>query len=554
MDVCEINEFLEVSRSKLNEQRKTGKYCDFVIKTKDNKNFTVHKNILESVSEYFEEIFNKSSVSSLPYENLKLTNDGSNVYDLEIDITSNVLENVLEYLYTGHENINKDNVKETINIATTMKAEKLIDSCTKTIIEIVDNENCFEFLEFAEKLPPHNSENLTKKCAEIITKKIETENDLDTTKLVNLPYESIKSLLSCDRKICSDEKLYTTITQWITYDTENREKYIPDLLNFIQFGNISYEFALKNLFDNNNPLMKNEEFIRRITIAFTALCEEQYRRGKGHLPIIPLKTKSLYTIADNDIFVFDNDDNTFSRIVTNINHNNDGIKELFAYTTYDENLLICGGQLNNKILNNCEFYSLKENQWHTLPHMRVSRYRHRATTLKDCVYVCGGKNEDTVEVYDVGKSLWIDGPCLIENTEDPGLCTVGNSIYVLKRNCQRWDPRENNDWTILPYYSLSNDIYSAVGYENKIYGFTSKNIVTFDLRNNKWLNTTKKYEESYSGYIPHSCIIKDKIYTMSEYSDNKFLLHSYHAGDLSFRYYSFINMGDRKISHGLFSM
>lgn len=242
---------------------------------------------------------------------------------------------------------------------------------------------------------------------------------------------SIKNKNSIDKIINNnDENLFKILTQWITYDLENREKFLSILLNDINFENMRNDFIL-NFILKNCLLSDKIEILMKIRNTFTKFLENNSKfNERNQLVAMSKNTHQLYAIFGGDIKAYNSEETRFPATVSVVLDKN--IIQ-FGYSTLNgNNIFICGGSKYGIKFNHCEYYSLEESVWKSLPSMKIRRNTHSVVTLNNKIYVCGGQNERSVEIFDLGKNSWYDGPSIIDNQEWPGLCTFDNCIYVLK--------------------------------------------------------------------------------------------------------------------------
>lgn len=74
----------------------------------------------------------------------------------------------------------------------------------------------------------------------------------------------------------------------------------------------------------------------------------------------------------------------------------------------DGSIFVTGGVPDNKDLSSCEVFNIEKNEWSDLPDMLIARSQHGsvADTIKKCVYVIGGHENNRAERYNITTGIW----------------------------------------------------------------------------------------------------------------------------------------------------
>ena len=214
---------------RLEEMRRSGHlgFCDVILRV-ENQDFTSHKNILASCSDYFYAMFNGNMKESRERV-VKL-----NGVDPEI------MKHVLRYIYTGEILLQSENVELVLQAANLMLIKSLKDACCKYLINALNVGNCLGMQRFAEAYA----------CTELhetITKFVHenfgyvTHND----EFLHLSEYQLNSLLSSDElSVLNEEKVYEALVRWVKHDYRSRKRYFPDLIEHIRFPMISPDYLI----------------------------------------------------------------------------------------------------------------------------------------------------------------------------------------------------------------------------------------------------------------------------------------------------------------------
>ena len=214
----------------LNTQRQAGLLCDVNLKV-DGEEFPAHKGVLAANSSFFLTMFTTDM----------LEKDKSSV-SLRI-ISAAAMESVLEFMYTGQVQVNRDNVFELLEASSFLFVEKVKKACCQFLESIVDKENCFAILSIAHAF---SCNGLIQTVNQFVNRQF---NELAKTEsFLKLPKEEIiKFLSSDDIQIENEEQLLEIIIDWVNYDLEMRKDWFTQLLKLIRLPRIQEILDQKEL-------------------------------------------------------------------------------------------------------------------------------------------------------------------------------------------------------------------------------------------------------------------------------------------------------------------
>ena len=79
---------------------------------------------------------------------------------------------------------------------------------------------------------------------------------------------------------------------------------------------------------------------------------------------------------------------------------------------YEDSIIVTGGHGSQGKLSSVETYSFKAKSWTYLPSMKVAREGHCSCVFDGCIYVVGGRNTNSIEIYNGVTKSWL----LLETT------------------------------------------------------------------------------------------------------------------------------------------
>jgi kelch-like protein 11 len=130
------NEHGNIMLEKLRSQREEGRFCDVTLYV-EGKIFRAHRSVLASCSPYFDSILKMHRVVK---ERLTVTCQNSEVFQC-----------LINYMYTGNVNIDKENVNEMLRLANHFLVSKLKFHCEEYLEKSLDINNCLQVRLLAEK-------------------------------------------------------------------------------------------------------------------------------------------------------------------------------------------------------------------------------------------------------------------------------------------------------------------------------------------------------------------------------------------------------------------
>ncbi|KAL9956956.1 hypothetical protein ACROYT_G038523 [Oculina patagonica] len=139
ISAAEQASFLVELTKRLNMQRKHAHLCDITLVTKDAKEFNAHRNVLSAASLYFHKLLES---------NMKENREGKVRFE---EISGCIMEDVLEFIYTGDVEITQENSEDLIATANYLLIPGLKTVSGRFLEEQMTKSNCISTFYFAEK-------------------------------------------------------------------------------------------------------------------------------------------------------------------------------------------------------------------------------------------------------------------------------------------------------------------------------------------------------------------------------------------------------------------
>ena len=221
-----------------NHRKKHLKLCDIQL-TVGDRVFPVHRSILAACSPYFFAMFNG-----------ELKESKQSVVELK-DVDADVIESIIDFSYTGLLQITTENVEKILEHATLLQFPEVRHLCCVFLKEQLDPMNCIGIRHFVSL---HTCKRFLKVVDEFIKKHF--CEVITSEEFTSVPYDILKSLLSCDDlNVDCEERVYVAIVKWVKFDIKERSKYFYELLSEARLPLLSIKFIMKYV--DTEPLVRN---------------------------------------------------------------------------------------------------------------------------------------------------------------------------------------------------------------------------------------------------------------------------------------------------------
>nr|KAF6447275.1 kelch like family member 29 [Rousettus aegyptiacus] len=445
----------------LNLQRRAKAFTDLKIVV-EGREFEVHQNVLASCSLYFKDLIQRSvqDGSQSGREKLELV-----LSNLQAD----VLELLLEFVYTGSLVIDSANAKTLLEAASKFQFHTFCKVCVSFLEKQLTASNCLGVLAMAEAMQCGELYHMAKAFAlQIFPEVAAQEEILSISKDDFIAYVSNDSL-----NTKAEELVYETVIKWIKKDPTSRAQYAAELLAVVRLPFIHPSYLL-NVVDNEE-LIKSSEACRdlvneakRYHMLPHARQEMQTPRTRPRLSAGGME--SGVTLADVWCYMSLLDNwNLVSRMtVPRCRHNS---------LVYDGKIYTLGGLGVSGNVDHVERYDTITNQWEAVAPLPKAVHSAAATVCGGKIYVFGGVNEagraaGVLQSYVPQTNTWsfIESP-MIDNKYAPAV-TLNGLVFILggayARATTIYDPEKGNI-KAGPNMNHSRQFCSAVVLDGKIY-------------------------------------------------------------------------------------
>ena len=202
---------------RLTIERKQDYLCDITLVSKDNREFKAHRNVLSAASLFF---------CKLLQSNMKENREGIVRFE---EISGSVMEDVLEFIYTGTMEVTQENAEELIAAGNYLIIPGLKTASGRVLEREMSHINCISTFYLAEKYD----------CNELITnsRRFIHENIVSVAKLdefLHLEAKEIEKWISSDDITVKEEAdIFKIILDWVNHRGGERKTAFEELFGHV---------------------------------------------------------------------------------------------------------------------------------------------------------------------------------------------------------------------------------------------------------------------------------------------------------------------------------
>ena len=228
ISVTEQNPFCVEMMKRLNIQRKQGHLCDITLITKDDQELKAHRNILSAASPFF---------CKLLQSDMKENREG--IVRLE-EISGSVMEDVLEFIYTGTVEVTEENAEELVVATNYLLVPNLKTISGRFIQQQICELNCISTFYFAEKYDCGELLNDSKSFIHANFRSV-----ADMNEFLSLEAKEVERWISSDEIVVETEADVFQIAQkWVEHNKGERKAAFEELLRHVRLVFVSRDYLL----------------------------------------------------------------------------------------------------------------------------------------------------------------------------------------------------------------------------------------------------------------------------------------------------------------------
>ena len=533
IEKTEDHQFCVEMMKRLDIQRRNDHCCDVILEVGSGDHqarLKAHRIVLCAASPFFFNALNSE---------MKEKKEG--VIRLE-EMTKDVMEKVLEYLYTGHVDLSEATACDLMAAADYFLLPALKKLCGNVIAQALSYSSCIAAYYLAVR---YRCEELQKKARDFILANFVAV--AETEDFLNLSSTQVEEWISSDEIVVKEEEeVFSVLIKWIARN-ESRNQSVFDLFHHIRFIYINRDFLFSEIL--SNPLIKDNKECSSLVLDAMKLVfsgtEECYfaqpsrnclkthedvivARGcrKSTLCYLPSENKwyklanmlsvrlkysqttsschrKMYCIGGNTdgypAECYDPSTNTWTAMKSF-----DEAIQFAAVVTFRGLLYVIGGKDENEVqLSTVQTYNPETNLWQKIASLGIARSGICAVADKNFLYAVGGSRLKIVERFDATEKAWSRIAPTLEQRLNACGAAVNQKVFVFgglgnrateATFCEMFDPAINM-WSNITSTLVSRAYFiSAVSFKGKIYvcgcfeqdNSQEMSLQEYDVDSNEW--------------------------------------------------------------------
>ncbi|XP_019410259.1 PREDICTED: calicin [Crocodylus porosus] len=416
----------------LNKQRKNKEFCDVALSV-DQHVFYAHLSILAAVSSHV--------------KNLISSNDMKTGDELFIIIDPNFLgptlvEQLLDYFYTGKVLVSEKNVEELLKGAKYFSSESLRVHCSDYLLRSLKNSNCLCYLFLANTYELKEVANNA--YAGIRDNFHYWSGPEGISDLLRCPHQTFGKLLKDeDLHVQNEDQAFLALLQWVKHKRGEREKYFKKFFPYIHLTGVSTKTLMAAirevpLFESHSePLGHIETTLRDRKQESPQSLLLLQRKGALMDSVVILGGQKEHGRFNDGVFAYIIEENIWLKL-TEMPYK----AAALSATSVGRYIYVSGGTTEQiSGLRTAWRYDMENNSWTKLPDLPVGLVFHTMVTCGGVVYSVGGssvprKYISSIYKYDEKKEKWTLAGKMSIPMDATALITKGEKlIYIVTGRC-----------------------------------------------------------------------------------------------------------------------
>ena len=377
--------------------------------TKDDKEFKAHRNVLSAASPFF---------FKLLQSDMRENREGIVRFE---ETSGAVMEDVLEFIYTGSVEVTQENCKDLIAAANYLLIQSLKTVSERFLERQMSESNCISTFYFAEK---YQCEELITNTRKFIHANFASVAEMD--EFLNLEAKEVERWISSDEiSVAVEADMFKIVLKWIEQDKSERKASFEELFRHVRLTSLSRDFLLDVV--TNEHVQEQFGCLRLVS---DALKLKDFS-GEENVPQSPrkgLESRAIVACGGEYTLCYIPEKDEWKRLADGlrsercedtqiINHRD----QLYAFLSNDE----------------VERYDPVFDCWSSLDHMRLpTEDPAKVTIVKGEIYSLQNNlwttpRKTTIKRYDVERCSW---QMVLSSHEgcrqQPCVVPTGNHLYV----------------------------------------------------------------------------------------------------------------------------
>ena len=413
----------------------------------------VHRVILAANSPYFEAMFT-GPLRESNQERVTLQ-----------DVDEKAAKALVDFMYSSQITITEDNAEVCASVAARWQLDDVTEACGEFLSKRLDEENCLEWLSFAEA---HGCNNLRDAAFKFATEHFPDVSACQS--FLNVPSSILESLLKCeDLCVQSEVEILSCLLKWYEFDVLERKDQVLSLLPFVKLPQIPWELVKDKLESHN--LLSNPECLALMTSArnyqlYPEVVADYNLDDTQYLPRRSIGRRDLIYVVGGEVYPARN---TVAS-VEQFNPLTDQWREMAPMPSPRRGVGVCflngllyavGGSDGSMALRLVEAYNPQTDAWTRVEDMYEERSSVGAAVIEGQLYAVGGYDGvssclQSVERYNPQSKQWSLVAPMNTTRSMMAIAVSGQSMYAIGgydgsadlASCERYSA-ESNQWSFI---------------------------------------------------------------------------------------------------------
>ena len=392
---------------RLNIQRKRDYLCDITLVTNDDRELKAHRNVLSAASPFF---------CKLLESDMKENREGIIRFE---EISGCVMEDVLEFIYTGTVEVTQENAKELIAAGNYLMILSLKTVSGRFLEAEMTDSNCISMFYFAEK---YDCVELIRDSREFIHENFASVGEMD--EFLSLEAKEVAVWISSDEiAVEAEADVFKIMLKWVEHSKSERKAAFEELFRHVRLSFLSRD-CLEDVV-TNELVRENFACVKLVMDATVKMATFASEEDLPRSPRKGLETRVILACGGEFTFCYLPEEDQWKRLPNGSTERNQKTQ-----------MLIFRDQLYTfKDFSKAEKYDCVFNGWSKSDLIDVSADSAIVTVVKGDMYaieVNKPVGKSTIKRYDVERCTW---QTVVESSQGcrNGSCVIagGSYLYVL---------------------------------------------------------------------------------------------------------------------------
>ena len=392
---------------RLNIQRKQDYLCDITLVTNDDRELKAHRNVLSAASPFF---------CKLLESDMKENREGIIRFE---EISGCVMEDVLEFIYTGTVEVTQENAKELIAAGNYLMIPSLKTVSGRFLEDEMTDSNCISTFYFAEK---YDCVELIRDSREFIHENFASVGEMD--EFLSLEAKEVAVWISSDEiAVEAEADVFKIILKWVEHSKSERKAAFEELFRHVRLSFLSRD-CLEDVV-TNELVRENLACVKLVMDATVKMATFASEEDLPRSPRKGLETRVILACGGEFTFCYLPEEDQWKRLPNGSTERNQKTQML----TFRDQLYTF------KEFSKAEKYDCVFNGWSKSDLIDVSADSAIVTVVKGDVYAIEVKKpvgKSTIKRYDMERCTW---QTVVESSQGcrNGSCVIagGSYLYVL---------------------------------------------------------------------------------------------------------------------------